>query len=643
MTRTSTRIGRYDLISPLATGGMGRIYLARTSGLGGFVRKVAVKTLEIPTASDSDPSIAMFLDEARLMGLLHHQHIACVFEIGRADDGRHYMVLEYIEGYSAHEIWERALQLGVQLPLDFTLSLVSAAANGLHYAHTRNDEGGKPLGIVHRDVTPSNVMVGHDGAIKLIDFGIAMAASRAQKTQTGLVKGKVGYLSPEQVSGREVDARTDVFALGIFLYELTTMQRAFRDTSDLATMQRIKQGKVVRPSQLVSDYPRELEAIVMRALQVDPKDRYPNADEMRRAVEALGHRMRLVLGDAAVMEVMGQLFEPAGHPRQRPASADDDPALDWVQSDHDMTVRRDPKELLDQLRAAELQNKALPSLLPPEGKPRKLRAATEAADAAIEEEADASGSASMTAIALYAVDLPEYRAQAAAAGVGDAANGQRIVAERSSERPASRSIDIAIDTPPGLTAVSPAARSSGAMPATRSSTRMPAARASATMAAAAPPPELNVRFADKPVFGAGVVAHGKKPPLRWIAAGAGAVVLAGIVFAATRSSSKASAEGPPPAPAAARAAVAPPMPVTKPPPAPPAAPAKIHVKITSKPADATVLLDGKKLGHTPFDDTIDADPGKHNIKVRRKGYLVHSTDVTLAVDITQDLTLTPQR
>jgi len=166
---------------------MGRIYLARASGLSGFVRKVVIKTLEVPTTSDDDPSIAMFLDEARLMGLLHHQRIASVFEIGRDDDGRHYMVLEYIEGYSAHEVWERAIQLGVQLPLDFSLSVVSAAANGLHYAHTRKDDAGVPLGIVHRDVTPSNVMIGHDGAIKLIDFGIAMAASRTQKTQTGFV------------------------------------------------------------------------------------------------------------------------------------------------------------------------------------------------------------------------------------------------------------------------------------------------------------------------------------------------------------------------------------------------------------------------------------------------------------------------
>src|SRR4051812_4245853 len=207
---------------------MGRIYLGKFTGLGGFERKVVIKTLEVPVEAASDPAVTMFLDEARLLGLLHHQHVTSVFEVGRDSDGRHYIVLDYVEGYSAHDVWERAVEFGAALPLDFTLTVVSAAANGLHYTHTRKDDEGRPLGIVHRDVTPSNVMIGHDGAVKLIDFGIAMAANRMTKTQTGFVKGKVSYLSPEQVSGREVDARTDVFALGILLYELSTLYRAFR-------------------------------------------------------------------------------------------------------------------------------------------------------------------------------------------------------------------------------------------------------------------------------------------------------------------------------------------------------------------------------------------------------------------------------
>src|SRR5262245_14457261 len=229
-------------------------------------------------------------------------------------------------------------------------------------------------------------MIGYDGAVKLIDFGIAMAMHRSTKTQTGFVKGKVGYLSPEQVSGRDVDARTDVFALGILLYELSTQHRAFRDSSDLATMQRIKAGKLVRPSQLVRDYPVELEAIVMKALQVDPIDRFADADALRRAVEALGHRLRLVLGDAAIIEVMSQLFEPYS-PGAKPVQAKaevpappppipptpdpsasssasatarlSDPAFEWLESDHALTVRREPEELLAALRNESRRQEAL--------------------------------------------------------------------------------------------------------------------------------------------------------------------------------------------------------------------------------------------------------------------------------------------
>ncbi|HEX8111677.1 MAG TPA: serine/threonine-protein kinase, partial [Kofleriaceae bacterium] len=309
MTRNPTRIGRYDLITALATGGMGRIWLGRATGVGGFERKVVIKTLELPRdTAEAEAASAMFLDEARLLGLLHHQHLASVFEVGQ-DDGRYYMVIDYLDGHSAHDVWERASQYGAALPLDFTLTVASAVANGLHYAHTRRGLDGAPLGIVHRDVTPSNVMIGYDGAVQLIDFGIAMAAERKAKTQTGLVKGKVSYLSPEQVTGRDVDARTDVFALGILLYEMSTMHRAFRDSSDLATMQRIKAGRVTRPSLVVPNYPLELEIIVMKALSVDPRERFGDADAMRRALEALGHRLRLVLGDAAIIEVMAQLFD----------------------------------------------------------------------------------------------------------------------------------------------------------------------------------------------------------------------------------------------------------------------------------------------------------------------------------------------
>jgi len=227
--------------------------------------------------------VAMFLDEARVVGSLHHQHIAPVFELGRDDvDGRYFLVMEYVHGQTAQAVWERTLDLGAALPTDFALTVASAAASALYYAHGRQMRDGKPLAVVHRDVTLSNLMVGYDGAIKLIDFGIAKAANRQAGTQAGYVKGKVGYLAPEQIAGKRVDHRTDIFALGIVLYELTTMQRAFREQSDQATIEKIKKGQYTPPSEVMPNYPRGLELIIQKALKVNPDERFQDAEAFRR-------------------------------------------------------------------------------------------------------------------------------------------------------------------------------------------------------------------------------------------------------------------------------------------------------------------------------------------------------------------------
>jgi serine/threonine protein kinase len=600
VTRNPTRIGRYDLITALATGGMGRIWLAQAKGVGGFERKVVIKTLELPhDTAEAEAATAMFLDEARLLGLLHHQHLASVFEVGRDDDGRYYMVIDYLDGHSAHDVWERASQFGAALPLDFTLTVASAVANGLHYAHVRKGFDGAPLGIVHRDVTPSNVMIGYDGAVQLIDFGIAMAAERKAKTQTGLVKGKVSYLSPEQVTGRDIDARTDVFALGILLYEMSTMHRAFRDSSDLATMQRIKAGRVTRPSLVVPNYPLELEIIVMKALAVDPRERFGDADAMRRALEALGHRLHLVLGDAAVIEVMAQLFDARA--ADDAASHASDPALEW-DSDHELTVRREPGELLARLRAehaAAKRRDAVPTTPElPTVKPRKLRAATEAADALI-----GRGAAPVMPM-LSSPETPSgitQPAEPAAGKPGDPGFGGSTV-RTAVANPA----DLGFGGPTVKTVT--ASRMIGAhLVEARSSRRI--------------------------------------RRLRWTGVAIAAVVIiAPIVYLLTRDASDAVAGG-----SSHPAAVAP-APEPLPPPAPsppqasaPTAPAKVRVRIVTHPADAAVVLDNKRLGHTPLDETIAADPGKHVIKLRRKGYALYKLDVALDADITEDVSLTPQK
>jgi hypothetical protein len=188
------------------------------------------------------------------------------------------------------------------------LTVVTAVASALDYAHGLCAADGTPLDIVHRDVSLSNIMCGHDGAVKLIDFGIAKAANRATKTQTGTLKGKIGYLAPEQIHRRNVDHRADIFALGIVLYEMTTGVRAFREASDLVTLEKITNGEVRRPSEVVADYPAELERIVMKALETDPDKRYQSASGMARSLEKLAAKMQLPLGHGAIIEVMGRLF-----------------------------------------------------------------------------------------------------------------------------------------------------------------------------------------------------------------------------------------------------------------------------------------------------------------------------------------------
>lgn len=320
---------------------MGQVYLARSTGLGGFERQVVVKTLDLSITDDDDAFVTMFLDEARLVGALHHQYIAPVYEVGCDDERRYYLVMDYVHGETTEAVYRTSKDKGVQVPLSFALTVVSCVASALDYAHNLCAADGTPLDIVHRDISLSNVMVGYDGAVKLIDFGIAKAANRATKTQVGTLKGKIGYLAPEQVLRKNVDHRADIFALGIVLYELTTATRAFRESSDLVTLERITEGQVRPPSEVVKDYPPELERIVLQALQVDPEQRFQDAATMGRELEALAARLRLPLGHAAVIDVMTSLFGDQRRSRRRIARGSHDvktdPRLAAVEHDDEKT------------------------------------------------------------------------------------------------------------------------------------------------------------------------------------------------------------------------------------------------------------------------------------------------------------------
>jgi serine/threonine protein kinase len=328
---------------------MAQIYLARQTGLGSFERHVVLKTILRERASDQR-FVTMFLDEAKLAATLNHQNVAQVYEVDQAD-GAYFMAMEYVHGENTRAILETTLRRGWTIPLELAVMIVSGAAAGLHHAHERRGKNGQPLNIVHRDVSPANIMVGYDGSVKVLDFGIAKAEERATKTVGGTIKGKYGYMSPEQCKGKPIDRRSDIFALGIVLYELTTLRRAFKGNDDFETMRRIVSGDVMLPSVAVPGYPRELEAIVLTAMANDPNARFQTAQELIEALDAFTVRAQLTGSNTAMSRFMVQLFGAKKEPwvevhtgsEKTEISIDRDPGVD--PEDNEKTALLEPHEL----------------------------------------------------------------------------------------------------------------------------------------------------------------------------------------------------------------------------------------------------------------------------------------------------------
>ncbi len=305
-----TTMGRYTIVRRIGSGGMAELYLVRARGIGGFDKLFALK-LVLPHVADDPEFVSMFLDEARLAATLDHPNIAHVVDIGRVGDD-HFYAMEYVHGRDLRAI-VRAAPPG-PLPLAVALSMVMPAASGLHHAHERRGPDGTPQQLVHRDVSPSNLLVTYDGVVKLVDFGIARAEARSKATQAGVVKGKRGYMSPEQCRGDAVDRRSDVFGLGTLLWELTVGQRLFVGDNDYAVMSKIVFGMVPDPRQLVPQYPDALADIVMRALQRDPIGRQPTAEALALELEAFVHASHLRVGHHVLAEFMRGLFGDEPYP-----------------------------------------------------------------------------------------------------------------------------------------------------------------------------------------------------------------------------------------------------------------------------------------------------------------------------------------
>jgi serine/threonine protein kinase len=279
------RYGDFELIRLIATGGMAEIYLGQQAGLGGFSRPVVVKRM-LPQLAVRQDFVTMFLDEARLAANLNHPNIASVTNLGEVD-GSYFIAMELVDGPHLGALFAHSLRLRKPLPLDLCCYIVARAADGLHYAHERNDPAtGQPLMLVHRDISPQNILVSREGEVKVTDFGVAKASTHQTKTRTGIIKGKVAYMSPEQCLGEVVDKRTDVFALGIVMYELLTRRRLFRDKSDLLIMQKITGEDVPAPSTVNKDVDAELDAICAKALARTREQRFQSAADLAEALDA---------------------------------------------------------------------------------------------------------------------------------------------------------------------------------------------------------------------------------------------------------------------------------------------------------------------------------------------------------------------
>jgi serine/threonine protein kinase len=316
---------RYEILARLATGGMAELYLARATAADGGISHVVLKRI-LPSRSHDPQFVTMFLDEAALAAQLHHPNIAQVFDLGRLGSS-YFFTMEYVHGENARTVLQREYGLRRKVPIGHAITIAAGAATGLHHAHGATGADRKPLGIVHRDVSPANIMISFAGAVKLVDFGVAKAAVRFHETQAGTIKGKIAYLSPEQCTGnRPVDRRSDVFSLGIVLYELLTVQRLFRRDSDFATMAAIVTDDVPPPSQLRPEVPPELDGVVMRALEKNPDDRFPTAGAMVDALETAASRAGIALSVGGLGRYLRELFGVRPEPWIELESIDQDPA-----------------------------------------------------------------------------------------------------------------------------------------------------------------------------------------------------------------------------------------------------------------------------------------------------------------------------
>ena len=317
------QIGRYRLIRRLASGGMGEVYLGEVAGAANFTKQVAIKRILPHLAQDKD-FVERFIDEANVMVQLHHGNIVPVLELSD-EGGQLFIVMEYVPGRDLKHVIRSLRASKKRMPMDLAVWLVRQVLAGLDYAHRKTDDSGHPMKIVHRDVSPGNVMLGAGGAVKLVDFGIARARGRLQNSVSGTLQGKFVYMSPEQAEGLKVEATSDIFSSGLVLYELICGKRPFDGESETDTLRKVRECQVLPPHQVNPDVPIELSKIVMKALERQPEQRFVSAEAMAQSLRNFLVHQSSDAGASRLSEFLVDLYPDGVIPQEEytPASVDD--------------------------------------------------------------------------------------------------------------------------------------------------------------------------------------------------------------------------------------------------------------------------------------------------------------------------------
>jgi serine/threonine protein kinase len=363
--------GKYQLLEKIAVGGMAEIYKAKYFGAAGFEKVMVMKQILPQYAQDPD-FIKMFIDEAKIAVSLSHGNIVPVYELGKTD-GVYFIAMEYIDGKNLGEILERSAKSKKPMPTQIALHVTMEICKGLDYAHRKAGADGASLHIIHRDISPQNILVSYDGDVKIVDFGIAKAIYSSQTTKAGVIKGKFGYMSPEQARGQPLDSRSDLFSSGILLFEMLTGARLFSTDSEVETLENVKMAKVPSPSRLNPRIPPMLDKIVFKALAKEPDDRYQSADDLQKALAKFLYSQGWEVSTNTLAKFMGDVFP---HDERKPEESSGGRDTDQIATstspsasakangkEPPMTEREDPTRRvpLEQIGAA----KATPAAPPP--------------------------------------------------------------------------------------------------------------------------------------------------------------------------------------------------------------------------------------------------------------------------------------